>query len=106
MGKAKYYINVDCISELTNEQKMELLSEFKESIQKIKKNHPDMNIIIGRELTNEDIMEGLRKTPKTDNEFVDVDDCIHYDEAQGRHICTHPLVKGHRCYGLCGYFED
>lgn len=102
MAKVKFYINVDSVSELTNNEKLELLRKFKESVTVVKKEYPDINIIVGRELTNEDIMESLRGIP----EDPDVDDCRHYDEAQGRHKCIHPLVIGHRCHGLCEYYEE
>ena len=102
MTKAKYYINVLSPSELNNKQKMNLLEEIRTAIRSVEKNNPDKKFVIGKEFTTEELLESLRETP----EDPDVDDCKHYDEAQGRHKCIHPLVIGHRCNGLCNYYEE
>ena len=99
MTEVKYYINVKTSLTLSNEQKMELLAEFKYAISDFSITHPDLKIIIGRELSNEDIMEGLGKIQQDDSRSIY--NCVFYDEAQGRHHCCNPVVKSNKCKGVC-----
>lgn len=44
----------------------------------------------------------LRKDEPKDNRTVE--DCIHYDCAQGRHKCTNTEVISNKCKGICVKF--
>ena len=107
MTKVKYYINVDTPHVLNNEQKMEILADIRNAIRNVKFNLPDIKVIVGRELTNDDIMESLRETPKHDLVIgSNASKCVHYDEAQGRHKCVNPLLKNKKCVGVCLDYEE
>jgi len=100
MTKVKYYINIETPHTLNNEQKMEMLADIRNSIRNVRFNLPDIKVVVGRELTNEDIVEGLR------NEGRSMYDCIHYDEAQGRNLCVNPLTINKFCVGVCKDWKD
>jgi len=111
MTKIKYYINVETPHVLNNEQKMEILADIRYVIRNYKSNLPDLKIIVGRELSNEDIMESLGGVPiPTINypqpDSQSIESCIHYDEAQGRNKCSNPLVKTNKCLGVCKDYKD
>lgn len=60
MTKVKYNINVETPHTLNKEQKMEILADLRNAIKNIKFSLPDIKVIVGRELSNDDIMESLR----------------------------------------------
>jgi len=99
MTEVKYYINVKTPLTLNNEQKMELLVDFRNVVSGFSITHPDMKIIIGRELSNEDIMESLGEIQQDDSQSIL--NCVFYNEAQGRHHCCNPVVKSNKCKGVC-----
>jgi len=103
MTKVKYYINVETPHTLNNEQKMEILADIRNAIRNVRFNLPDIKVVVGRELSIEDIAEEISK-PSTDSQSRE--DCVHYDEAQGRHKCVNPVVKMTRCLGVCRNYED
>jgi hypothetical protein len=103
MTKAKYFIDVDSRHPLSLEQKMELLADFRNALRGFKTTHPDLSLTVSREISNEDIMEVLH-APLSDSQ--EIENCVFYDEAQGRHKCTNPVVKSSRCHGVCKDYED
>ena len=62
MTEIKYYIKVNTLSDFTQEQKLELLADFRNLINTFCSQRPDLNIIacVGKELCDEDIMESLK----------------------------------------------
>lgn len=108
MNKTKYIINVETQQELNNDQKTELLADFRARLMGYHTEAPDFirgsNITITRELTNEDIKNSLTPPRKEIQKYFTF--CKHYDEAQGRHKCVNPLVKANRCNGVCEHYED
>jgi len=65
MNNSTYIINVETETELNNEQKMELLADFRNRLQGYTTQAPDFvrgaKITITRKLSNEDIMDSIRK---------------------------------------------
>jgi len=111
MSKTRYIINVETPQDLNNEQKLELLADFRTRLMGYSTQAPDFirgsSITITRELSNEDIMEsisreGLPTTPTTNSQTRE--QCFYYDEAQGKHKCTNDLVKSNHCDGVCKFY--
>lgn len=72
MAKAKYYINVNSTTKLTNDKKMELLADFRNAIRSVEEKHSDAKIVIIRDVSDEDLMENLRGSDL--NSFFGYDD--------------------------------
>lgn len=106
MTKVKYYIHVETPYQPNNEQKMEILTDLRNTIRTYSEANPNFTIFIGRELTDEDIVESFIKT-LSNNKYISEDftKCIHYDNAQGRNICCNPLVKSRKCNGVCDKYK-
>jgi len=50
--------------------------------------------------------ENIRKANEVEIDEKSVEKCIHYDCAQGRHLCTTTLNKSYRCIGVCENYEE
>lgn len=61
MNRFRYYVNVETPQTFNNEQKMELLAEIRNALRNFRTAHPELDITVSKELTNEDIMESLRE---------------------------------------------
>ena len=95
---------------MNNDEKSEVMEAIKSQIGRIKKagGHllNDSEIQVTREVSLEDICETIGVPIPTINYPQSREDCVHYDEAQGRHKCVNPVVKMTRCLGVCKNYED
>ena len=101
MNRLRYFINIETPRILTTAQKTKLLAEFRNALCEFRNTHPELDITVSREFTSEELTESLRE-----DLMPDADNCVFYDEAQGRHKCTNPKVKSNRCHGMCNNYED
>lgn len=103
--------NISVITDrvLNNDDKSEVMEAIKSQVGRIKKagGHllHDSEIRVSREVGLNDIAEAIGvSTSNTDPiDFQTIKDCKFYDEAQGRHKCSHPFATG-RCIGICSGF--
>lgn len=99
--KTRFFIDIETEQELNNEIQMELLVDIRSAVKSLRYRFPSADIKVTRQVSNDDIMEAIRELQ---SEKRLEDDCVYYDEAQGRHKCTNEMVKSHRCEGVCKFY--
>jgi len=103
MEKIKFNVVVESPAKLNNEQKMEVLADIRNALRNFTRVNSHLKIKVGREVTNEDIMESLSSSKKNK---LSMFNCKHYDEAQGRNKCVNPLTINKFCMYVCDKYED
>lgn len=93
--KTKFNVVVIAEYNVSLEQQMEMLAYIRYSLRNFTNVFPETVIMSGREPTNEEIMEAIHGDSQSREH------CFYYDEAQGRHHCTNPVVKSSCCLGVC-----
>jgi len=106
MNRYTFNIIVETDKVLNNEDKSEVMEAIRNNTTRIQKSGgyvlKGAVLRVSREVTMNDIAQSLRKsTPKINPPTIE--QCKFYDEAQGRHKCTHPFATG-RCEGICSGF--
>ena len=95
---------------MNNDEKSEVMEAIKSQIGRIKKagGHllNDSEIQVTREVSLEDICETIGVPIPTINYPQSREDCVHYDEAQGRNLCVNPLTINKFCVGVCKDWKD
>jgi len=108
MNRYTFNVIVETDKVLNNEDKSEVMEAIKINIGRIQKSGgyvlKGAVLRVSREVTMNDIAESLTK-PIPETNPPTKEQCNFYDEAQGRHKCTHPFTTG-RCEGVCSGFIE
>lgn len=98
--KTDFIVNIETEYPLSNAGQLEVLADIRNALQTLKTIYPKIDITVSKVVSNEDIMKAIR----SDNQIID--NCLYYDESQGRHKCTNNLVKSSKCRGVCKNYKD
>jgi len=106
--RTKIKIVIETSTDISQENKMEMLTYVRNSLNNLSSNFPEISkVVITKDITHDDLMESLRNEPPQTRGSVEIRvNCLYFDEAQGRHRCTNPIMDSNQCYGVCKNFKD
>lgn len=100
--KARFFIDIETEQNLNNEIQMELLVDIRNAVKSLRYRFPNADIRVTRQVSNDDIMEAIHELQSEKR----VEDCVYFDEAQGRGYCVNKNVKSKKCEGICKFYWD
>ena len=95
MRKTKMNIAIVTPYDVSLEGQVEMLAYIRQSLGNFSNVFPEAAIMVGRVPNEEEIMDALRTNSQSREQ------CMHYDEAQGRHRCFCQTRKSSKCEGVC-----
>ena len=100
MKKVKFVITAETDLRLDNQSQMELLAHIRNALRGVDSSYPELKLTVSKLLDLDDVAEAIDEIKDGRSR----EECAYYDEAQGKHKCTHELVKSNKCMGVCKFY--
>jgi len=100
MKKAKFIITAETDLRLDNESQMELLAHIRNALRVVDNSYPEMKLTVSKLLDLDDVAQAIDEIRDDRTR----EQCMYYDEAQGKHKCTNEMVKSNKCNGVCKFY--